>query len=96
MYQSILKPQHFIIGELFDPGPNGPLLWRLRFGGSVLDAHLCDVGTWGFAYRLYLNGRFTFSERFDSEDAARKAAEAVLAGRVGDGWLEDVPRRQTA
>ena len=93
MYQPIIKPEHFITSELFDPGPNGPLLWRLRFGGSVLDAHLCDVGNWGFAYRLYLNARFTYSERFDSEDAARQAAETVLAGRVGDGWREEMQQQ---
>ena len=54
-----------------------------------MDAHLCDVGRWGVAYRLYLNGRFTYSERFDSEDMARQAASDVLALRVVEGWLED-------
>ena len=95
MHQA-LNPQGFITQELFNPGPSGPLLWRLRFGGSVLDAHLCDVGCWGVAYRLYLNGRFTYSERFESEDLARQAATDVLVLRVGEGWMEDGSIQQTA
>ena len=94
--QHTLNPQGFITEELFDPGPNGPLLWRLRFGGSALEAFLGDAGRWGVAYRLYLNGRFTFSERFNTEDAARHAASDVLAQRMGEGWMEDGFDRQTA
>jgi hypothetical protein len=95
MHQA-LTPQGFLTEELFNPRPNGPLLWRLRFGASVLDAHLCDAGCWGVAYRLYLNGRFTYSERFDCEDLARQAAADVLIRRVGGGWMEDQSIRQTA
>ena len=84
-----IKPDHFIAHELFNPGPSGPLVWRLRFGGSVLDAHLCDVGCLGFAYRLYINGRFTESERFGTEVEARRAVAGVRTRRQWDGWIED-------
>ncbi len=57
----------FIAAELLNPAPNARLLWRLRFGGSVLEAHTSQVGHWGVAYRLYLNDRFTFSERYPNE-----------------------------
>lgn len=92
----LITPQRFITEELFNPRPNGPLLWRLRFGSSVLDAHLCDVGCWGTAYRLYLNGRFTYSERFENEFGARHAAAAILALRLKDGWLMEASNRHTA
>ena len=88
---------HFLTTELLDPGPNGARLWRLRFGGSVVEAYLSDVGHWGVAYRRYLNGRFIYSERFATEDEARHAATDALERLLQDGWVvEDVSARKTA
>ncbi len=88
MPQPSMDPQ-FITAELLNPAPNGPLIWRLRFDASILDAYVADVGRCGVAYRLYLNGRFTYSERYQSHEDARQAALRELARRRGDGWLEE-------
>jgi hypothetical protein len=91
-----VRPCGFITGELIDAAPDGLLLWRLRFGGSVLDAYLTEVGSWGFAYRLFLNGRFTYRERFETVEQARLAAANVLVRRTGDGWCEETCARRSA
>ncbi|MEQ1727378.1 MAG: hypothetical protein ABL982_03275 [Vicinamibacterales bacterium] len=74
--------------DLLHEPMDGSLLWQLRFGSSLLAAYLCDVGRWGVAYRLYLNGRFTYCERLASAEMARHAATEVFALRVADGWQE--------
>ncbi len=79
--------------ELWRHALDGRLLWQLRFGGSLLAAYLCDVRHWGVAYRLYLNGRFTYSERFASAEMARRAATELFELRVADGWQEQRGRQ---
>ena len=88
MRQSIAS-ETFLLGELLNSEPTGRLLSRLRFGGSVLEISLSEVGRWGFAHRQYLNGRFKFSVRFDTEGEALAAAAAIVACRVDEGWVED-------
>jgi len=82
-------PTSFLTRELLSRSPTGPRLWRLRFGASVLDAHLSSAGSLGCAYRLYLNDRFTYSERYATEDDARQAAADVRIERIADGWSVD-------
>lgn len=61
-------------------------MWRLRYDGAVLDAYLSAVGGWGFVFEFYLDGRFCYSERFDSEPAARQALSDEIRRRLADGW----------
>jgi hypothetical protein len=83
--------------DAFSSAQAGPHLWRIRFGSSLIDAHLHHLGHWGVAYNLFLNGHFTYGHRFATADEAIEAASARRRHYEADGWIaESVPEHNVA
>ena len=82
-----LNPYWLARHDAFASAPPGPRLWRIRFGGSVIDAHVRPLGQWGVAYNLFLNGQLSFGHRFATEEEAAAAAESRLRDYLADGWV---------
>jgi hypothetical protein len=70
----------------------GVLLWRLCDGSSLLEGHIAPCGPWGVEYRLFHDGRFAYSQRFNSREEAIDALATRRADYIGGGWRQVYPQ----
>src|SRR5215208_3675612 len=70
----------------------GVLLWRLSDGASFLEGHLGPCGQWGVEYRLFHDGRFAYSHRFNSREEALEALASRRTDYVSGGWRQVYPQ----